>query len=54
MILDERNTAMKTTIHENGIDYVLVGDYYIPLIVVEEKETRVIGKYGMLRRSYLE
>ena len=37
---------------ENGIEYVLVGDYYIPLICVEE-ETRDIGFYGSLRRNYL-
>lgn len=38
---------------ENGLDYILVGDYYIPLIRVPE-ETRDIGFYGSLRRNYLK
>ena len=38
---------------ENGLDYILVGDYYIPLIQVPE-EIRDIGFYGSLRRNYLK
>lgn len=38
---------------KNGLDYILVGDYYIPLIRVAE-ETRDIGFYGSLRRNYLK
>lgn len=38
---------------ENGLDYILVRDYYIPLIRVAE-ETRDIGFYGSLRRNYLK
>ncbi len=38
---------------KNGLDYVLVGDYYIPLLKVTE-ETRDIGFYGCLRRNYLK
>ena len=37
---------------ENGLDYILVGEIYLPLIAVPE-ETRVIGFYGSLRRNYL-
>ena len=46
---------LEQIIHDdkNGLDYVLVGDYYIPLICVEE-ETRDIGFYGSLRRNYLK
>lgn len=44
---------MKSRITENGINYVLVGDYYIPEIGMKE-ETRPIGKYGMLRKQYLK
>ena len=40
-------------IHENGIDYVLVGDYYIPDLKLPE-ENRPIGKYGSLHRAYLK
>lgn len=38
---------------ENGLNYILVGDYYIPLIQVPE-EIRDIGFYGSLRRNYLK
>ena len=46
---------LKPMIHDekNGLDYILVGDYYIPLIRVTE-ETRDIGFYGSLRRNYLK
>ena len=36
----------------NGIDYVLVGDYYIPDLKLPEEE-RPIGKYGRMHREYL-
>ena len=41
------------TIHENGIDYQLVGDYYIPLLKLPE-EHRPIGRWGRLHRDYLQ
>ena len=44
---------MKKRIHENGIDYVLVGDYYIPDLKLPE-EKRTIGHYGRLHRAYLQ
>ncbi len=39
--------------HENGIDYVLVGDYYIPMLALPE-ENRPIGRWGRMRRDYLK
>ena len=44
---------MKEKITENGIDYVLVGDYYIPDLKLPE-ENRPIGKYGRMHREYLK
>lgn len=44
---------MKNTINKNGIDYVLVGDYYIPDLTLPQ-ETRPIGKYGRMHREYLQ
>lgn len=44
---------MKERIKKNGIDYVLVGDYYIPDLKVPE-EKRPIGKYGRMHREYLK
>ena len=42
----------KPRIKENGIDYILVGDYYIPDLKLPE-EHRPIGKYGRMHREYL-
>ena len=44
---------LKQRIHENGIDYVLAGDYYIPAVKPPEEE-RPIGKWGRMHRAYLE
>ena len=47
---------LKTNIHDeaNGLDYVLVGDYYIPAIELLEGDDRPIGKWGRMHRTYLE
>ena len=45
-------SELKPSITENGIDYILVGDYYIPDLKLPE-EHRPIGKYGRLHREYL-
>ena len=37
----------------NNIEYVLVGDYYIPDLKLPNEE-RPIGKYGRLHREYLK
>ena len=37
----------------NGIDYVLVGDYYIPDLKLPE-ESRPIGRWGGMHRTYLK
>ena len=46
-------TELKPRIHENGIDYVLVGDYYVPDLKLPE-ERRPIGHWGRLHQSYLK
>ena len=43
---------MKERITKNRIDYVLVGDYYIPDLKLTEEECP-IGKYGRMHREYL-
>ena len=43
---------MKERITKNGLDYVLVGDYYISDLKLPEEE-RSIGKYGRMHREYL-
>lgn len=50
---DKNMQELKKRIHENGIDYVLVGDYYVPELKLPE-EKRIIGHYGRLHREYLQ
>ena len=47
---------LKPNIHDeaNGLDYVLVGDYYIPAIELPEDDGRPVGKWGRMHRAYLE
>ena len=47
---------LKPKIHDevNDLDYVLVGDYYIPAIELPEGDDRPIGKWGRMHRAYLE
>ena len=45
-------SELKPRITENGIDYILVGDYYIPDLKLPE-EHRPTGKYGRMLREYL-
>lgn len=44
---------LKPKIHQNGIDYILVGDYYVPDLKLPE-ERRPIGHWGRLHQSYLK
>ena len=37
----------------NNMEYVLVGDYYIPDLKLPHEE-RLIGKYGQMHREYLK
>ena len=45
-------SELKPRITENGIDYILVGDYYIPDLKLPE-EHRPIGKYGRMHLSLI-
>ena len=48
-------SEQRKIIHDdnNGLDYVLVGDYYLPVLSLPE-ENRPIGYWGMLREEYLK
>ena len=48
-------SEQRKIIHDdnNGLDYMLVGDYYIPMLALS-KENRPIGYWGMLRKEYLK
>ncbi len=44
---------MRKTIIKNGLEYTLVGDYFLPNLALPE-ELRPIGKWGRLHREYLK
>lgn len=46
---------LKPRIHneKNGLDYVLVGDVYLPDLKLPS-ENRPIGRYGVMRRDFLK
>ena len=44
---------LKPRIHENGIDYIRVGDYYLPDLKLPE-DNRSIGNWGRLHKAYLK
>lgn len=39
---------------ENGLTYILCGDYYIPKLALPDEASQGIGKYGMMRRAFLK
>ncbi len=43
---------LQPTIIENGISYILVGDYYIPEIKMEE--SKLFGHWGRMHLAYLK
>ncbi len=49
-------SELKPKIHDadTDIDYIPVGDYYIPAIELPEGDDRPIGKWGRMHRAYLE
>ena len=42
------------TDEKTGIDYTLVGDYYLPNFKLEQEEKITLNKYGLLRLDYLK
>lgn len=49
-------SELKPRIHDeaNSLDYILVGDYYIPIIELPEDDDHPVGKWGRMHRAYLE
>ena len=49
------NKLPKTKIDEKtGIEYTLVGDYYIPNFTIAKQEKIILNKYGRMRLNYLK
>ncbi len=49
-------SELKPRIHDeaNGLDYVLAGNYYIPVIELPENDDRPIRKWGRMHQAYLK
>ncbi len=49
------NEKLKQTIidERTGIEYRLVGDFYIPNLSIKQEEKIILNKYGRLRLNYL-
>lgn len=45
---------MKSLFEEYGGKYIQCGDYLIPDLGLSEQEQKPLGKYGRMRRDYLE
>ena len=39
---------------QNGLQYTLYGDVYLPDLVYSKNDYPTLGKYGMLRKTYLK
>lgn len=49
------NKLAKTKMDERtGIEYTLVGDYYIPNLNITKQEKIILNKYGRMRLNYLK
>lgn len=46
---------LNTRLHDenNGLDYVLVGDYYFPALILAE-DSRPVGRLGRMHKWYLK
>lgn len=57
ILLYEQMDILPPRIHdkENGLDYVLNGDYYLPMLVKPGEEDKCpIGKWGRMHQEYLK
>ena len=57
-IFEDLRCAMEkpnTRLHDenNGLDYVLVGDYYFPALILAE-DSRPVGRWGRMYKRYLK
>lgn len=51
----ENKELRKSYIDEkNGIEYRLVGDYYVPNLILKKEEKIILNKYGRARLKFLK
>ena len=52
--MENKELKKEITDEKTGIDYTLVGDYYLPNFKLEQEEKVQLNKYGLLRLDYLK
>ena len=52
--MNSKELKKKFTDERTGISYTLVGDYYLPNLVLEPEEKVILNKYGRMRLRYLK
>ena len=52
--MDSKELKKEYTNEKTGISYTLVGDYYVPNLVLKQEEKVILNKYGRLRLNYLK
>ena len=53
-IMDNKELKESYIDERTGIEYRLVGDYYIPNLVLENEEKIILNKYGRMRLKFLK
>lgn len=52
--MEDKDLKKEYVDEKTGISYTLVGDYYIPNLVLKQDEKVQLNKYGLLRLDYLK
>ena len=52
--MENKELPEKYIDERTGIEYRLVGDYYIPNLILPNKKNIKLGKYGRMRARYLK
>ena len=52
--MENKELPEKYVDEKTGIEYRLVGDYYIPNLVLPNKKDLKLGRYGRMRARYLK
>lgn len=52
--MNNKELKKEFTDEKTGISYTLVGDYYLPNLVIEPEKKVILNKYGRMRLRYLK
>ena len=52
--MENKELKLKNVDNKYGIEYIKVGDYYMPNLVLEKEEKIILNKYGIYRLKLLK